>query len=228
MKSLMLVAIVTGALSVSATVGPAQPASITAGDADCNATVDSVDALLIRQLDAALIGVLPCPGSADVNDSGAVNGVDAALILRLHAAIIPSFDVGYPQVGAGRAVITTGQLGTAPIFLGFPEHGLFGPGVGAWTLDVTYDPAVISAEECEPFHGGVCNPEFDSDTVRVTGAAVPGLFGDLELAQVRFRCLRAGSSSLTVSIDVLADGTVGGPRDFSDVTELRTGEVTCL
>ena len=49
------------------------------------------------------------------------------------------------------------------------------PGLGAWTVDITYDLNVLFASACIPENGSVCNPAFDEDTVRVTGASAGGV-----------------------------------------------------
>jgi hypothetical protein len=44
--------------------------------------VNSIDALLILQLETVPFMVLPCPDNADMNRDGAVNSIDATLILQ--------------------------------------------------------------------------------------------------------------------------------------------------
>jgi hypothetical protein len=58
------------------------------GDASCDGEVDAIDAALILQLNAGLIGTLPCEMDADVNGDGAVNAIDAALVLQYAAGLI--------------------------------------------------------------------------------------------------------------------------------------------
>ncbi len=60
------------------------------GDVDCSGAVNSIDAALVLQLGAGLVGSLACEENADVNESSAVNAIDAALILQLVAGLIPS------------------------------------------------------------------------------------------------------------------------------------------
>jgi len=75
----------------TATVAPTPtptPARL-AGDANCDGGVNSIDALLVLQYVAALLGSLPCPANADVNGGG-VSAIDAALILQYVAGLLPS------------------------------------------------------------------------------------------------------------------------------------------
>ena len=68
---------------------PAAPVE-TAGDANCDGSVDGIDAALVLQLDASLIDSLTCERGADANGDGNVDGIDAALILQLDAGLLGS------------------------------------------------------------------------------------------------------------------------------------------
>ena len=67
----------------------ATPAGLT-GDVDCSGSVDSIDAALVLQLTAGLVGSLSCQDNADANEDGTTNAIDAALILQLTAGLLPS------------------------------------------------------------------------------------------------------------------------------------------
>jgi hypothetical protein len=100
------------------------------------------------------------------------------------------------------------------------------PGLGAWTIDIFYDPDVITPVDCSATQGGVCNVDFPGDAVRITGAVAVGLEGDTSLGTIEFECADAeGESPLEVSLFTFADGTLGGPQDIDATTV--DGTFTC-
>lgn len=58
------------------------------GDVNCDGSVTSIDAALVLQLIAGLVGSLRCQQHADTNEDGSVNAIDAALILQLTAGLL--------------------------------------------------------------------------------------------------------------------------------------------
>ena len=100
------------------------------------------------------------------------------------------------------------------------------PGLGAWTVDVSYDPAVLTVKSCTPTGGGVCNTAYSAHTVRTNGISLYGLPGDTTLATIVFTCNAAGESALTVNPSVFADATIGGPRPID--AAVHDGTLTCL
>ena len=65
-----------------------------------------------------------------------------------------------------------------------------------------------------------------ADTVvRITGAVALGLEGDTTLGIITVKCEAAGTSALALSIDVLADATIGDPQETA--AHVTDGEVTC-
>jgi hypothetical protein len=99
------------------------------------------------------------------------------------------------------------------------------PGLGAWTIDITFDPAIVTALACVPEHGGVCNPAFETNVVRITGASASGVVGTNSLGAIAFRCEAAGSSPLTVNVPLLVDATIGDPQPI--VAATQSGSITC-
>lgn len=69
------------------------PGGARSGDVNCNDLVDSVDALLVLQYNASLVGGLPCLSVADVNEDGSVTAIDAVLILQYAASLIDNLPV---------------------------------------------------------------------------------------------------------------------------------------
>ena len=99
------------------------------------------------------------------------------------------------------------------------------PGLGAWTIDVSYDNSLITATDCTAEQGGVCNENYTDNSVRVTGASAGGLDGDISLGSITFTCDGEGESDLTISVSVFADATIGDPQDLSP--SVSNGTFTC-
>ena len=60
------------------------------GDASCDGSVDAVDAALVLQFTAGLLGSILCAAPADVDGDGEITSVDAALILQFTAGLLGS------------------------------------------------------------------------------------------------------------------------------------------
>jgi len=130
-----------------------------------------------------------------------------------------------PTVSAASVTAAAGAEADAAVqVLGFGP-----PGLGAWTVDISYDPDVISIVDCAAEPGGeaqgVCNPDYADTVVRITGAVALGLEGDTTLGIITVKCEAAGTSALALSIDVLADATIGDPQETA--AHVTDGSVTC-
>jgi hypothetical protein len=103
------------------------------------------------------------------------------------------------------------------------------PGLGAWTLSLKFDPAIVDivqASDCDTGETfAACNTNAADDTLRLAGATATGLLDDVTLATITFTCKAAGTSDLTLTVDTLADATIGSPRDIDPT--LRNGSITC-
>jgi hypothetical protein len=127
----------------------------------------------------------------------------------------PTVSVSSPEIAVGAEGEVTVSIGNAVT-----------PGVGAWTVDVTYDADVVSIVSCESLQGtNVCNDAFTGDTVRIVGAIAVGLEGTNVIGRLVFSCNVAGESPLSIHVETLADGTIGAPRDLTPVIE--EGAITC-
>lgn len=87
--ALIVVAIVVAAIAGGQFDRPEKTAGSLIGDANCDGTVNRIDAAIVLQFSAGLITSVPCPQNVDVNNDGAINSVDAALILQYVAGLIP-------------------------------------------------------------------------------------------------------------------------------------------
>jgi len=64
------------------------------GDANCDGVVNSIDANVVLQQSARLIGSAQCAGAADANRDGAVQSIDATLILQYEAGLLGQLPPG--------------------------------------------------------------------------------------------------------------------------------------
>ena len=129
--------------------------------------------------------------------------------------------VGDPAGSTGTATIRVGsaegasgdQITVRLEALGVPE-----PGLGAFTVDVTYDPNVASLVACKKDPAGTldavfCNTAFSGNAVRIGGfRASSGATGSVALAEITFRLVgkEGACGSLAPSAVEFAD-TEGRP-----------------
>jgi len=83
----------TGTITPPAPTNTLAPPTATAtpervGDANCSGTVNALDATIVLQKSARLIGAVPCPPQGDANGDGRVDALDATLILQFVARLI--------------------------------------------------------------------------------------------------------------------------------------------
>lgn len=133
---------------------------------------------------------------------------------------------------ASTAEASPDRLRAASITMAPGEHGAIGimaedlsePGLSAWSVDITWDEAVVDARFCSSTVSE-CSTEFASNTGRITGASAEGLVEDTILATFTFECgPNEGESAATLSIEVWAEGSTG-PAD-PDV-DIQNGTITC-
>jgi len=81
------------------------------------------------------------------------------------------------------------------------------PGVGAYTIDLVYDPSVVRAVGCDVPAFGVCSTGFGPDQVRITSVSANGVVGSVTLGEVVFEA--AGEpgdcSDLWIEVALLAE-----------------------
>lgn len=124
-------------------------------------------------------------------------------------------------VSIGRTTVAPGGEGDVDLI----AHDIGAPGLGAWTIDIIYDPSVVTPLACGQQAGGYCNVDFASNLVRVSGAKAEGLLGDIQLASITFRCERTGATALSLSLRAFHDATDGEPMFIN--AETIEGAVYC-
>jgi hypothetical protein len=112
------------------------------------------------------------------------------------------------------------------------------PGLGAFTIDVCYDPGIVTPTDYVPgpaLDEVVCNLTHTDDCVRCTGArAAAGAVGDLALVDLTFEVDAGASlgsqSPLTVTVVTLADvdgHDIGAATQDGMITAGLCGDVDC-
>jgi len=113
-------------------------------------------------------------------------------ILALAVALL----IGDPAGGASTTTVRIGSGEGSPgeqVTVRLEALGVPDPGLGAFTIDVTYEPNVASPVVCQKDPQGIfdtvlCNTSFGDNTVRVGGfRSSSGAAGGVALADVTFR-----------------------------------------
>lgn len=177
----------------------------------------------------------------DVNGDGLDNATDALCILRHVAqltgtAACPAFGAAGPHTAgslaaspeanaASTSVATTIVAEPAAIKVeagaetALSIHAQSGGAVlGAWTVDVQYDPQALTLVDCTPAGGSACNTAFAAGVVRIVGASASGLPAGQPLATLHFKANGHGKRPvpLTVAVKMLADVS-GAPLPQADI-----------
>lgn len=85
-----------------------------------------------------------------------------------------------------------------------------GASLGAWTIDLTYDPTAVKIDACTPIGGSVCNPSYAVGIVRVSGASGDGLSGSQSLARIDFEGVRKHNAASALAISSATLTNVAG------------------
>ncbi len=129
---------------------------------------------------------------------------------------------GTPTVSVGTIQVGVGGQGTAELVV----SGVPAAGVGAWTVDVTYNSGVVSVSECTGLFGGVCNANVGPSLMRITGASAGGIFSTTSLATITFTCNALGTSTTGLNVSLLADANIGDPQEYAPI--VINGSVACV
>ena len=190
------------------------PACDVSGDSDCS----SVDAMLILQREVGPPNTLG-PGSGSAMSSGQA---PAAPQQGSPMGPGPLDDVTL-TIGSGD--VEPGDTITVPLTANLGSETL-----GAATIQVQYDPAVLDAISCTADPSGVsdlalCNVNLAADRVGLTIIAAAGVSGDAVLAQITFQAVgpEGDSSALALTADPFSDPA----GDAIDVIT-QNGQVTII
>ena len=169
---------------------------------------------------AGLTFAIACGGGSDDGDGPTNDPIDEPVGAPGGGpAGVPGPDS--PTVSISSASIAVGSEGDAVIEIVYDQT----PGIAAWTIDVKFDKGIVSVAECDPLlETAVCNPAYEEDTVRIVGASL-GTEGETVFGRITFRCDEAGESALVVTVETLADGTIGNPRLLAP--HIEDGTITC-
>ncbi len=211
---------------------PVHIVSATPGSGDVNGDgiVNAVDAYLVMQFVAEL-GAIVDPNAADTRADGTIDVVDAEMILQFASGIfahqlpIHPGTPGPPPTTAPLISIASGYAGPSADRSLDLSARFAPPGLGAWMVDVTFDPSVVRLVTCLP-QGQLCNAQFRSNVARVIGASANGYVGASALATLVFRCVGpVASSPLHLTVGQIADAQVGDPQLLQAQTS--DGAITC-
>jgi uncharacterized repeat protein (TIGR01451 family) len=189
-------------------------------DVNLDSDVTSVDALCVRRVVAGLPPTTACPllplesaGGGSLVIGGSTAQVTAGGGRREPGGATNRGPGGPGAPGNADATIalegatTIAPAGEATVRV--TTRGAVRP--GAWTVDVNYDSAVLTALRCTSATG-LCNATFRQGVVRLTGSAVEGLMDGAVLGEISFRATGATGSASALSPRVVTlAGTAGAP-----------------
>ena len=141
----------------------------------------------------------------------------AAAVILIGGLVASTVSAGAPTISVGGLTRFVGEQGAVEI-----------KASGSWTIDIVYDPAVVSVAGCTPAPNSLfCNETFGTDTVRIVGLSGSGLVGNSVLGSITFQCDVQGDSALTINPNTLVfrDGTAGDPQNIA--ATLETSGILC-
>jgi hypothetical protein len=118
----------------------------------------------------------------------------------------------------GEAIVRVGSGSVPPggsIVIPVEALDVSADGLGAATIEIRYDPTVLDATGCtaDPsgvFDSALCNPDFASDTVRLTVVSTLGVSDDSLLAEITFQAVGSTGDCSTLDAVVLTFANPSG------------------
>jgi len=107
------------------------------------------------------------------------------------------------SVAVGSAQAQAGQQGTVSV----QAQGVPSPGIGAFTVDVTYTSTIVDPVSCLAGAGFFCNADYAPGKVRCGGFDPYGRTGNVALCSITFQAvgLAGACSNLTPTVQELVD-----------------------
>jgi hypothetical protein len=144
---------------------------------------DAVDALCALRIVAGLPFDAACPAPGQTLTS---------MLARAHATGAPARPARV-VLAPGRVRMRAGGRRVLKVWAELGRGSL-----GAWTLDLSYDPRVVRVDACTASGGSVCNAAYGAGTVRLTGASAQGLTGRTLLGTVTVSAVGKGADRLSL------------------------------
>lgn len=142
-----------------------------------------------------------------------------AITVFMRSAVSAGFETVSYTVEIGSAELNVSHEGAVDLRI----TDITGRGIGTWTVDVSYDPGVVSLSACSPIADNtLCNLERAEDAARVTGASATGITEDITLAVIAFRCEREGETPLSLSVA----GGIGIEQIIEEI-DIQNGVISC-
>ena len=182
---------------------PQTPATAVMADVNGFGGVSAVDALCVLREVAQLPATASCPAGAEVasRSAGARSPNETPPPASARPPGASPTPTG-PSLSPMTVRAAAGARTTVTLAIDAGSAGL-----GAWTVEVTYDPNAVKVASCQPAAGSLCNTNAAPGVVRITGASATGLSGDAALATLSFEGLGRGGreSAFGVTPITLAD-----------------------
>ena len=143
------------------------------------------------------------------------------------AMIVGSAAAGQTTVSGGSWSFPAGSTGNQ---VEIKVTGLPAEGLGAADVTIEFDSAVLEVTTCTTgIMSGACNPNAPNGPARAAGFAICPIDSEpVVVARLNFDCVGTpgSSTSLQLTVNELADGTIGDPQPISH--SVQQGNVVCL
>lgn len=133
----------------------------------------------------------------------------AALLVAAGAASLATFGLVSSQQGP-TVSIEDGEVPTGGTEVTrLSALNVSSPALCGFTIDVAYDPSVKVATDCDAdpedyFDAALCNVDYASDTVRVAGASVEAVTGNIPLVDITWCAVASAGDSTNLDVQIVS------------------------